>query len=361
MRVPFNDLKRQSDSLAGEQDAAVLRVARDGPYVMGPEVAAFEAEFAAYCGVPHCHGVANGTDALEIALRAVGVTAGGKVAMVANAGFYSATAALAFGAVPVYVDVDPRTHLMDPDALTRLLARERPQAIVATHLYGAMADMPALIERAAGIPVIEDCAQAHGASLADRRAGSFGKAAAFSFYPTKNLGGIGDAGAVVTGDAEVAARIIRLRQYGWTSKYRVEEAGGRNSRLDPLQAAVLRLKLPRLDGWNERRRQIARRYADGIANARIGLPSAAGESYVAHLYVVTTDGRDDLRRHLEQAGVGVDIHYPIPDTLQPVMSGRQVPALPATEDLSRRILTLPCFPQLTDAEIDYVVEKVNSW
>jgi dTDP-4-amino-4,6-dideoxygalactose transaminase len=226
-----------------------------------------------------------------------------------------------------------------------------------------MHDMDAVMSLAqrTGVAVIEDCAQAHGARRGVRRAGSFGDAATFSFYPTKNLGAIGDGGAITTRNSDIAERARRLRQYGWGSKYRVETSGARNSRLDELQAAVLRGKLPQLDAWNDRRREIATLYSRLIHHPRVTTPPVMAEDYVGHLYVVEADSREALRQHLLDAGIASDVHYPIPDHLQPILSDRAWRSLPATEEAARRVLTLPCFPELTDAEVESVAHCVNSW
>ena len=253
--------------------AACLRqVVDSGWYVLGSQVRDFEAAFADYVGVSHTVGVANGTDALVLALRALGVGAGSRVAMVANAGYYGSAAAALVGAEPMYVDVDAATLTMEPGSLSAVLAHEKTDAVIVTHLYGQMADMDRLstLCRQAGVPLIEDGAQAHGAAWAGRQAGAWGAVGCFSFYPTKNLGALGDGGAVVTGDAELADRLRALRQYGWGRKYEVLSPGGGNSRLDELQAAVLLAKLPRLNAANAARRAIAGRYGAELA----GLPLA---------------------------------------------------------------------------------------
>jgi dTDP-4-amino-4,6-dideoxygalactose transaminase len=224
--------------------------------------------------------------------------------------------------------------------------------------------MPAIVDLAAraGTAVLEDCAQAHGARLGTARAGSFGDAATFSFYPTKNLGAVGDGGAITTSRADVARRVAQLRQYGWEGKYRVVSPGGRNSRLDELQAAVLRLQLPLLDGWNDRRRQIAAHYTQHIAHPRVQTPPKPDASNVAHLYVVRSDGRDALRDHLKRCGIASEVHYPIPDTRQPSWETQRVwPPLPVTESLAKQILSLPCFPEMTEREVGAVTDAVNGW
>jgi aminotransferase EvaB len=240
----------------------------------------------------------------------------------------------------------------------------RTRAVIATHLYGRLADMDAFarIARERGIPLIEDCAQAHGAARDGRKAGTFGALGCFSFYPTKNLGALGDAGAVVTGDAALAARVRALRTYGWGAKYRCTMDGGMNSRMDELQAAVLRVQLPRLDAWNRRRREIAVRYAGAISNPAITLPPAADDgAYVAHLYVLRTRQRSALRAHLAAADVATDVHYPVPDHRQPGANVIAAQELARTERACEEVLSLPCYPELTDAEIDAVAAACNQW
>lgn len=362
-KILVSDLKRHTTQLRDELIAAATSVVDSGWFVHGNACTAFEREFAGFCGVKHGIGVANGTDALELALRALEVRRGSRVATVANAGFYTSTAALAIGAVPVYVDVDAETHLMDLDRLARLVEQRAVDVVVITHLYGLMHDMDAVrkICDGKGIKVLEDCAQAHGARRHGRRAGSIGDAATFSFYPTKNLGAIGDGGMVTTNNDDIAHRVRTLRQYGWESKYRVGTAGGRNSRLDELQAAILSVKLPRLDGWNARRRAIAAHYSANIRNPDVALPPARGEEYVGHLYVVQTDDRAKLQARLSEAGIATDVHYPVPDHLQPVHgSAHPVATLGVTEALAGRILSLPIYPELTDEEVDYITGAVNS-
>jgi dTDP-4-amino-4,6-dideoxygalactose transaminase len=336
-------------------------VIESGWYSLGPHVGSFENAFAEYCGADECIGVANGTDALELALRACGAGPGRDVVTVANAGGYSTTAILAAGAEPVYADISRDDMLLDTGRLASVITANTA-AVIATHLYGRMADMPAVLRvaRPAGIPVVEDCAQAHGARLQGRAAGAWGIAGCFSFYPTKNLGALGDGGAIVTSDAEFAARVRRLRQYGWSEKYRSAEAGGRNSRLDEIQAAFLLEQLPLLDEWNRRRRDIAGRYGSELRNTGLSLPAAGGMEYVAHLYVVASEDRDRIRQRLTARGVGTDVHYPVPDHRQPAWAHcrwAQV-SLPETEQAAARVLTIPCFPELTDAEVDAVVEAL---
>jgi dTDP-3-amino-2,3,6-trideoxy-4-keto-D-glucose/dTDP-3-amino-3,4,6-trideoxy-alpha-D-glucose/dTDP-2,6-dideoxy-D-kanosamine transaminase len=231
------------------------------------------------------------------------------------------------------------------------------RAVIVTHLYGRMAAMPEILSAVGGVPVIEDCAQAHGAMLQRRKAGSWGTIGCFSFYPTKNLGALGDGGAVVTRDAAIASRVRELRQYGWRSKYRSETGGGRNSRLDDVQAAILRAKLPHLDEWNTRRREIAAQYNEALRSLPLSTP-AVDDSYVAHLYVVRSAERERLRTALTSAGIATDVHYPVPDYAQPSMSSKG--SLPVTEDCCRTVLTLPCFPEMTNAEVAQVTADIRN-
>ncbi len=360
----INDLSRHTSPLFDEIERAVSRVIRSGYYVLGPEVTGFEREFADYCKASHCISVANGTDALELALRALHVGRGDKVITVANAGMYSTTAILANGATPVYAEIKPDTALIDTADVARLIQQHAIRAIVVTHLYGLAADIRAIVDIAKekNIPVIEDCAQAHGAAVEGKKVGTFGDIGCFSFYPTKNLGALGDGGAVVTNNSELAGRVQQLRQYGWQSKYHTTLEGGRNSRLDEMQAAILRVKLPFLDGWNARRRAIAARYSAGIVHKAVTAPAQHGEEYVAHLYVVRTAGRDRLKEHLAAGNIPSDVHYPLPDyRQQPLAEAYATFKNPVTERHCAEALTLPCFPELSDAEVDDVIARVNSW
>jgi dTDP-4-amino-4,6-dideoxygalactose transaminase len=363
-KIPFNALDRQN---GGELAARLAMVARDviegGWYVLGREVAAFEQEFATYCGSRHAIGVANGSDAIELAIASLDLPRGSQIAVAPNAAMYATLGILANGLRPLFVDVDAGTATMHADALEAVLTPDT-RAVVITHLYGRLADMDGLlaVARRHKLVVIEDCAQAHGAERAGRRAGSFGQLACFSFYPTKNLGAIGDGGAVVSSDDALAARVRQLRQYGWGSKYAVVLEHGRNSRLDELQAAFLRVKLPLLDGWNVRRRDIAARYAAGISHPGITLPTLDGEAWIAHLYVVQCDRRDALREHLEARAIGADVHYPIPDHRQPLLAAAHAGlALPQAEWQARTALSLPCFAELRDDEVDAVIAACNAW
>jgi dTDP-4-amino-4,6-dideoxygalactose transaminase len=333
--------------------AAVRRVVDSHRYILGSEVARFERAFAEFCGVDQCVAVANGTDALELALRSLDVGPAARVLVVANAGHYGSTAVRTVGAIPEYVDIDPVKMTMSPLALSAALegcqVGARPAAIIVTHLYGQLADMDAIVAAASrsSIPVIEDCAQAHGATSGGIRAGAFGTIGCFSFYPTKNLGAVGDGGALVTDDAALAARVRSLRQYGWADKYHVDLPGGRNSRLDEIQAAVLNDRLPHLERWNRERRGIASTYRQGLAGTPLVLPSSDGEDYVAHLYVVRAADRQHFRDELAAQGIDTDVHYPVPDHLQRGYDvGDQAIDLPETMAACARVVSLPCYPGL---------------
>jgi dTDP-4-amino-4,6-dideoxygalactose transaminase len=360
--VALNDLLRQTKELQNELAAAVDRVLGSGWYILGRECAAFEAEFAGYCGVAQCVSVANGTDALELALRALGIGPGDRVATVANAGGYSTTAIRSVAAEPLYIDTDPSTMNMSAaDLADRLTPGVR--AVIATHLYGRMADLPALLEVTgrARMPLVEDCAQAHGAAIGGRKAGSWGALACFSFYPTKNLGALGDGGAITSNDPQLAQHVKSLRQYGWSAKYRCQEYG-RNSRMDEMQAAILRAKLPHLDGWNVRRREIAATYSAALEGTAVECPGDFGERYVAHLYVIRSRERDRVRAALQACGIATDIHYPVPDHLQEAARGTPAAAalLPATERAADEILTLPCYAELRDEEVSAVAGALRA-
>jgi aminotransferase EvaB len=358
--IPLNDLQRQLQALGPAIQQAVAEVVSSGRYLFGPRVAEFEENFAAYCCVRHCLTVANGTDALELALRAVGCGPESEVVTVANAGMYAAAAIVAIGASPVLVDIEPGAMTMAPDALARAIG-PRTKAVVVTHLYGQLADIDSLmpIARRHSLAVIEDCAQAHGARRHGRCAGAWGDVGCYSFYPTKNLGALGDGGAVVTQNDTLASTVRELRQYGWTGKYHASRPHGRNSRMDEIQAAVLQIKLPHLDSWNERRRSIIQRYRSAAADAII-IPDAVGMDNVAHLCVVRSPQREALRQWLAEDGIATEIHYPVPDHHQLALRA-VLPAelsLPSTDQAVDEILSLPCFPELTDAEVEQVCNSL---
>jgi aminotransferase EvaB len=360
----INDLLRHNQCIMEQLKDSIMTVLESGWYILGAQVKNFENEFAAFCETAHCISVANGTDALELALRALDVKQGDTVMTVANAGGYSTTAILAVGAIPQYVEIDAETLLMSVDHLNQLINIAKPRAIIITHLYGQVAPVDKILSivEPYGIPVIEDCAQAHGARLQGRKVGSLAAMGCFSFYPSKNLGALGDGGAITTQDADIAARLQSLRQYGWKNKYEMIQKGGRNSRLDELQAAILRAKLPHLEKWNQRRYDISLQYIENIRHPLIKMQRIAQESYVGHLFVLRTSKRDALRAHLREHAILSEIHYPTPDYLQPAMQDLFVDiTLPITENACAEILTLPCFPEMTDEEIRNVINCVNDW
>jgi len=352
---------------AGEIRAAIDRVLADGHYILGPEVEAFEREFADYHGGGHTLGVANGTEALELALRAVGVQRGDAVATVANTASATVAAIAEIGARPVFVEIDEATMTMSSAALADAFegAGGRIKAVVPVHLYGHPADLPAICPLAAchGAAVVEDCAQAHGATVAGRQVGTWGAAAAFSFYPTKNLGAIGDGGAVFTRDKALAGRVRLLRQYGWRQRY-VSESAGRNSRLDEMQAAILRVKLKYLDAENARRGEIATHYLERLAPLaalQLVLPVVMpGAQAVWHQFVVRTPRRDALLAYLAESGIRCGVLYPVPAHRQPAYAQPDV-ALPVTERACADVLCLPCHPGLDLADVDRVCTTILGW
>jgi dTDP-4-amino-4,6-dideoxygalactose transaminase len=360
MRIPFADLKRGTQEVRAETDAAVARVLDSGWYVLGEEGRAFEEEFASFTGARFGVGVASGTDAIELALRALGVGPGDEVVTQANTCVPTIAGIERTGATPVLCDVEPDGATMDPDSLAGAMG-PRTRVVVPVHLYGQCADVDALLEVAGDIPLVEDCAQAHGAELRGRRAGTMGALGCFSFYPTKNLGALGDGGAVTTGDEALAERLRLARQYGQADRYRHVERGV-NSRLDELQAAILRAKLPRLDGWNERRAEIASAYDEALAGtAARPLERLPDRRHVFHLYVVDVPDRDAFQTRLREAGVGTLVHYPQPVHGHPPYRalGDGPVALRNSERLAGRVVSLPLYPELSDEEVDHVASAAR--
>ena len=349
---------------ADEIRAAVDRVLACGRYILGPEVGAFEGEFAAYHDGGYVIGVANGTEALELALRAVGVVAGELVATVANTASATAAAIQQIGARPVFVEIESASMTMVPSALAGVLAAHagKVKAVVPVHLYGQPAAMPEIVELAArhGAKVVEDCAQAHGATSAGRKVGTWGEAAAYSFYPTKNLGALGDGGAVYTRSEAVAGQVRLLRQYGWRQRY-VSEIAGRNSRLDELQAAILRVKLKYLERENATRRALAARYLQALAGSALQLPApVAGTEHVWHQFAVRTPRRDALEAWLAKADIHCGVLYPVPIHHQPAYAEPGL-RLPETERACAEVLCLPVHPALTTGDVDRVGEEILRW
>lgn len=362
IRVPFADLKEQYHAISGEIDDAVRGVIQRADFILGKEVEEFETEFAAYLGVKHAVGVGSGLAALELALRAYGIGPGDEVVTAANSFVATALAIAAVGARPVLADIDPLTHNIDPRALEAAIT-PRARAAIPVHLYGqpaALEPILAVSERH-NLLVIEDACQAHGARYQGRRVGGFGHAAAFSFYPAKNLGAYGDGGMVTTDDPSVAEKVRRLRNYGQVAKYH-HEVAGTNSRLDTLQAAVLRVKLRYLDRWNESRRQHASSYGRLLDGLPLRRPSVAGDvEHVYHLYVIEVDERDRVREALHALGVETGIHYPVPIHLQKAFAslGHRPGDFPVTEAAAQSVLSLPMFPELTEAQVADVAEALS--
>ncbi len=361
--IPFNDLHRQNQPIAADLTAAVTRVINSGRYILGEEVAAFETEFAEYLGVAHCIGVASGTDAIQLALMGLGIGRGNEVITAANTCVPTVSGIAATGATPVLADVSVRSLTLNPDAMTKAIS-PRTRAVVPVHLYGHACDMPA-IERAVNdtpIDIVEDCAQAHGVQYGDQRCGTFGKCAAFSFYPTKNLGALGDGGAVVTNDDETAKRIRSLHQYGRAAGYE-HPRPGINSRLDEMQAAILRVKLRHLNDTNEERRSIAAEYTDQIANEWVSPVHAAnGTTPNHHLYVVRSPHRDKLQAHLAHNNVVTQIHYPIPIHLLEAYRELGKPgAFPEAERACAEVLSLPLYPGMPADHVTKVIDAVNAF
>lgn len=349
MKVPFLDLARETAALRPELDAAVARVLESGSYILSEEVAQFEEAFAEACGAAHAVGVASGTDAITIALLALGVEPGDEVITAPNTCIPTIVGIARAGATPVLADVDERTYTLDPAQVERRLTR-RTKAILPVHLYGQPAEMDALL--ALGFPVVEDCAQAHGATVGGRPAGSLGVAAAFSFYPTKNLGALGDAGAVVTSSDAIAERGRLLRNYGERDRFE-HVLHGLNSRLDSLQAAILSAKLPSLQPALARRRRLARIYDEALSGTSLVTPAVVdGREHAYHLYVVQAPDRDAFRTAMTEAGIGTAVHYPTPVHRQPAYRDLDVPGgFPVAEALCERVVSLPLSETHTDEEI----------
>ena len=363
MKVPFLDLKSPYLEIKNELDEAYRRVMESGWYILGGEVEAFELEFASYCNAKYCIGVGNGLEALHLILRALEIGPGDEVIVPANTYIATWLAVSYAGAKPVPVEPNEATYNINPELIESAIT-SRTKAILPVHLYGQPADIDSIneIARRYNLKVIEDVAQAHGATYKGKRVGCLSHAAGFSYYPGKNLGAFGDAGAVVTNDDEIAARVKVLRNYGSEKKY-YNDVKGFNSRLDEMQAAFLRVKLRRLDEWNERRRKIASIYASklkGIENLILpDIPEWAEP--VWHLFVIRQDNRDNLQKHLENAGVGTLIHYPVPPHLSNAYSDFRNRSLPITEKISQTILSIPMGPHMSMEDISHICEIINQY
>lgn len=363
--IPVAAPEAQYRAHAQAVQAAIVRVLDSGQYILGEEVECFERAFADYCAGGHAVGVASGTDALVLAFRALGIGPGDEVITVSHTAVATVAAVLACGATPVLVDVDAASYTINP-ALIEQAITPRTKVIVPVHLYGQPADLDAIISigRSHGLHIVEDCAQAVGARYRGCRVGSLGDIACFSFYPTKNLGAIGDGGMVITTNADLASRVRRLRQYGWDDARKTHEIGV-NSRLDPLQAAILGAKLAHLDADNMRRAAIASRYDRALADLPLMLPTVCGkDTHVYHLYVVRCRDRDGLMAHLAADGIGSAVHYRVPVHCQVGYAEKvAVPrsGLPVTVELADQILSLPIYPELSDAEVDRVIASVRRY
>jgi dTDP-4-amino-4,6-dideoxygalactose transaminase len=368
--VPFFNLTRQYKKIKGEILSATQSVYEKGRFILGEEVSAFEKEFSHYCGVRYGVGVGSGTDALYLALRATGIGKGDEVVTVANSFIATALAISFTGATPLFIDIDPKTYTMDPNSLELLLKRQRAKksgrkikAVLPVHLYGHPADMDSIMEIADhyDLVVIEDACQAHGAKYGRRKVGSFGAMGCFSFYPTKNLGGYGDGGMVVTAHQEYEQKLRLLRCYGERKKYH-HILKGHNSRLDEIQAAILRVKLKYLDQWNEERRRKAKIYTERLSPLSVVCPSERkGARHVFHLYAIQTGNRDSLQAFLKKKGIETLIHYPIPIPLQKAYQemGYRKKDFPLTDQWSRKILSLPFFPEMKESEMEEVARQIR--
>lgn len=358
-----------------EINLSIKEVLESGSYILGQQVASFENEFAAYQGAKYVTGVATGTDAILLALKACGVGPGDAVFTVSHTAVATVAAVVLSGATPIMVDINLKTYMMDPERIEeaivrvsreKISGRKEPKAIIPVHLYGNVVDMSSIMEiaRRHGLYVIEDCAQAHGAERDNKKAGTWGHLAAFSFYPTKNLGAIGDGGAVATNDRDLAERVRSLREYGWRTRY-VSEEPGTNSRLDEIQAAILRVKLKHLDEDNASRRKIAKIYDSRLCHANLIIPaSEKNVSHVYHLYVVSSKQRDDLKQYLATCGIAAAIHYPLPVHMQPGY-GKHCnylgDMLSNTEKVCQEILSLPMYAQLSYQHAQKVCEAILAW
>lgn len=357
--VPAFELKKQYETIRHEVERVTARIMAGGSYILGGEVSAFEEEFAEYCSASHALGVASGTDALQLSLMACGIGAGDEVIAPSHTAVATVAAIEMAGAKPVLVDIDLARYTLDPAHIAKAIT-PRVRAIIPVHLYGCPADMDAILDmaRAKNIFVIEDASQAHGASIHGRRVGSLGDMAAFSFYPTKNLGAFGDGGAVVTNNPALAEKVRLLRQYGWKERY-ISQIKGINSRLDELQAGILRVKLRHLDEWNQRRRQLASLYFDLLSESDLTLPPRPADvEPVFHQFVIRHPRRDALREHLKAQGIQTLVHYPLPVHLQPGYAnlGLGRGSLPRSEKAADEVLSLPLYPELTEDQVRRVAK-----
>lgn len=362
--IPVANPLAQTQAYSREIQDAIRDVLNSGWYVLGDFVTKFESEFAAFLGARFCVGVGNGTDALSLALKAVGIRPGDEVITVSHTAVATVAAIEQVGAVPVFADIDPLTRCIDPSCIGALVS-DKSRAIIPVHIYGQPAPMEEIIPiaRQHHLNVIEDCAQAHGAEISSQKVGTFGDAATFSFYPTKNLGALGDGGAVVTNTADIAQSLKELREYGWKDRY-ISASPGMNSRLDEIQAAVLGVKLPYLEGDTARRRSIADQYRNAIENQHVAPPpQVEGTDHAMHLFVLESENRELFRSFLNDAGVGTAVHYPMPIHKQPAYLRRirGHDRLTCTENLYKKIVSLPMYPELTDEQVERICLTIKKW
>lgn len=357
--IPLANPAKENEPYQYELEQILKNVVTSGQYILGQQVSLFEKNFSNYCGAKHCVSTASGSDSLSLALKALGCKENDKIITVPNAGYYSTAAIRSIGAIPIYVDICEATMAMSTTDLETILTNSRDvKCIVVTHLYGAMFNVDKIAKLAAAheVLLLEDCSQAHGAKYKGKSAGTFGDAGTYSFYPTKNLGAIGDGGAVVTNSQEVFRRLFRLRQYGWSEKYKVVLPNGQNSRLDEIQAAILNFKLMKLDSFNSKRKSIVKRYAS-VPLRNIKVFNIDEENFVAHLAIVKTKHRDELRQFLIDSGIGCDVHFPYLDYHQEVNFLKDVHCKNA-EKVVNEILTVPCHTALSEVEISRVIGKL---
>ena len=363
--IPVFNMSAKLEKYQSQAIASMKKVFEKGNLVLGDSNKNFEQNFARYLGVEHVIAVANGSDALQIAITALGLPKGSKVGLTANCGGYAMLAILQNNCVPLFCDVDEISSHPSLDSI-KLLIQSGAKAIIVTHLFGMAVRHIAEISsicRSSGVFLIEDCAQSHGAMIDNKKTGTFGDIGSFSFYPTKNLGALGDAGAIVSNHDELATRIRTLRTYGWAEKYNVTLPGGRNSRMDEIQAEFLNLILVNLDFENQTRRNVARRYSNEMSNPKVSLPQWENLEYVGHLFVINTMHRNDLIKHLDDQNIGHGIHYPVPDNEQIAWKGEfeQVESLFNTQNLANSILSIPLHPFLESNDVSKVIEAINSF
>jgi len=363
MKIPQANPLAENMELISEITEVIDRVVRGGHYIQGSEVELFEQEFSNYIGAVNAVGVASGTDAIKLSLCALGVGPGDEVITVSHTAVATVAAIEQCGAIPVLVDIDPETYTMDVEKMQSAISRNT-RVIIPVHLYGHPANLDPilLVANQYGIDVLEDCAQAHGASYKGRRVGTWGRIAGFSFYPTKNLGALGDGGMIVTNDSNLAGKVRLLREYGWKNRY-ISEVSGFNSRLDELQAAILRVKLTHLDKHNDLRRKFANIYTAALSTYTRTPIEQSSSFHVYHLYVIRSLWRDKLRLFLTENGIGTGIHYPFPVHMQPAYAGLKVKngSLKITEQAAKEILSLPLYPQMNLEQVEYVVDKIKEF